>query len=226
MPLTFNQALEASGIEPATVRLLRHQHRGENGRTPYTLWRDDQPLFEAYQAAQSVKNRNRLSGPNWASFVVTPDGRTLFAGLYAVQGRGEMPAEWPYPIGTRPAPGVDDLYDLRITWRCFPISKGGCTSTGARARAAGCSAPKCRTSQSKRLARRFAELSFPGFSAFSEPLSRIMGLPPTWVAALGAARGIYLLTCPRTKELYVGSATGAEWLYRALARLCPVRARR
>src|SRR3546814_10511727 len=30
-------------------------------------------------------------------------------------------------------------------------------------------------------------------------------LPSNWLAALRAARGIYLLTCPRTKEQYVGS---------------------
>ena len=52
MPLTFNQALTAYGIDPRDVRLLRHQTRGVNGRTPYALWRDDRPLFEAYQAAQ------------------------------------------------------------------------------------------------------------------------------------------------------------------------------
>jgi GIY-YIG catalytic domain len=34
-------------------------------------------------------------------------------------------------------------------------------------------------------------------------------LPSAWIDALSAARGVYVLTCPRTKELYIGSATGA-----------------
>nr|WP_237229027.1 GIY-YIG nuclease family protein [Rubinisphaera sp. JC750] len=33
-------------------------------------------------------------------------------------------------------------------------------------------------------------------------------LPLSWIAALKTSRGIYLLTCPRTREQYVGSATG------------------
>src|SRR5690606_36828391 len=35
-------------------------------------------------------------------------------------------------------------------------------------------------------------------------------LPAAWASALGASRGIYLLTCPRTNEQYVGAAFGAE----------------
>jgi hypothetical protein len=33
------------------------------------------------------------------------------------------------------------------------------------------------------------------------------------VAVLRVSRGIYLLTCPRTKEQYVGSATGEDGFY-------------
>src|SRR3546814_5137676 len=46
---------------------------------------------------------------------------------------------------------------------------------------------------------------FPGYTAFIANLSAIEALPSNWLAALRAARGIYLLTCPRTKEQYVGS---------------------
>jgi hypothetical protein len=35
-------------------------------------------------------------------------------------------------------------------------------------------------------------------------------LPKSWATALRSSRGVYLLTCPRTKEQYVGSATGDE----------------
>jgi hypothetical protein len=31
-----------------------------------------------------------------------------------------------------------------------------------------------------------------------------------WIAALSAGRGVYLLTCPKTKEVYVGKADGAD----------------
>jgi hypothetical protein len=34
-----------------------------------------------------------------------------------------------------------------------------------------------------------------------------------WVLTLAAARGVYLLTCPRTREQYVGSATGESGFF-------------
>lgn len=212
MPLTFNQALEAFGIDPREVRLLRHQTRSATGQTPYTLWRDDRSLFDAYQAVQQVKHRSRFVSPLWASFVVTPDGRTLFAGLYAAERQEVMPADWPYPLGAQPGEGQDELYQLthielfsEFDGRLY-INWGAGTRTWVQ-----------RADQQDKpieeVARRFAEPAFPGFSAFREPLSRVATLPPSWISALSAARGVYLLTCPTTKELYVGSAIGGEGFY-------------
>lgn len=209
MPLSFNQALEAYGIDPREVRLLRHQTRGESGQTPYTLWRDDRALFDAYQATQHPKNRNRLAGSLWASFVVTPDGRTLFAGLYAVGGTEPIPADWPYPLNARGEINEDELYRLTHIELFSDFDGRIYVDWGAGTRTWVQRADQ-QDKPIEELARRFAEPPFPGFSAFSEPLSRILSLPPSWAAALGAARGIYLLTCPTTKELYVGSATGAD----------------
>jgi len=56
----------------------------------------------------------------------------------------------------------------------------------------------------------FKEPDFPGFLNFTEPLSKVEGLPKTWIANLKEATSVYLLTCPKTKEQYVGSATGCE----------------
>ena len=41
-------------------------------------------------------------------------------------------------------------------------------------------------------------------------LSEIDGMPATWVATLTSTRGVYLLTCPKTREQYVGIASGAD----------------
>ncbi|WP_374406262.1 GIY-YIG nuclease family protein [Pelagerythrobacter sp.] len=60
------------------------------------------------------------------------------------------------------------------------------------------------------ITRRFQEEQFPGYTRFIATLSAIEALPVGWLAALGAVRGIYLLTCPRTNEQYVGSATGQD----------------
>src|SRR5262249_7010451 len=54
----------------------------------------------------------------------------------------------------------------------------------------------------------FKEPEFPGFLNFIQPLSRLDSLPRSWATVLQSSRGIYLLTCPRTQEQYVGAATG------------------
>jgi hypothetical protein len=56
----------------------------------------------------------------------------------------------------------------------------------------------------------FKEPDFPGFLNFMMPLSKVEALPKTWIAILKESTGVYLLTCPKTKEQYVGSASGCE----------------
>jgi hypothetical protein len=60
------------------------------------------------------------------------------------------------------------------------------------------------------LRREFKEPDFPGFLNFIEPLSKLDDLARSWVTPLQSSKGIYLLTCRKTKEQYVGSATGEE----------------
>ena len=54
----------------------------------------------------------------------------------------------------------------------------------------------------------FKEPEFPGFLNFVSSLFRLNKLPKSWLTALQSSRGVYLLTCPKTREQYVGSATG------------------
>jgi hypothetical protein len=62
----------------------------------------------------------------------------------------------------------------------------------------------------KELRTEFKEPDFPGFLNFVSPLSKLDALPKGWTTALQSSKGVYLLTCPKTKEQYVGSARGAE----------------
>ena len=57
--------------------------------------------------------------------------------------------------------------------------------------------------------REFEEVAFPGYLNFVSDLSRLSSLPEGWKAALSAASGVYVLTCPKKKELYIGAAYGA-----------------
>lgn len=188
---------------------MRHKDpRATKGRTPYELWRDDRPAFENYQATQHFLNRSRLARPYWASFVGTPRGETMFAGMYraAYKGVGETDMPRPHAEGVDEA-GTYDFYDVQeletfnaLAGRLF-IDWGKGTRTWIQ-RA---------DFQEKiviELRIAFKEDTFPGFLEFAEPLSKIEALPPGWITALKSVKGIYLLTCPKTKEQYVGQANG------------------
>lgn len=192
--------------------LLRHWEKSAlPGRTPYDLWRDDRDIFELYQATQSFDNRVKLSrAAYWASFVRTPAGETMFAGLYAAKHIGPL-------IEDRPIPhrhGVDvagscDHYELlpdsrlrELEGRLFVNWGEGTRAWIQRAERQNKPIVEVRTA--------FKEAEFPGFLAFMEPLSRIAALPKGWIEILKHASGVYLLTCPASKEQYVGSAYGAE----------------
>lgn len=79
----FNTLLRDEGIDPAEVRLARHQDTRWEGRpTPYKLWtaqKSDLELYQQIQRRPVFRNAKLL-----ASFVATPSDETLFIGLYRI----------------------------------------------------------------------------------------------------------------------------------------------
>ena len=214
MALTFNMLLQDSDVEPRDVRLMRHQHVAKDGLTPFALWRDNRAEFERYQSAQPVERRSHFASRYWAAFVVPPDGSTLFVGLYEVGSTRPAPNDWIDPLLRRSALQIGralELYHferhpdfehligrLKIDWGKGKRKwlQNAWSSTGQK--------------PIVELAKAFKEPVFPGYTRFLETLASLLTLPGSWSTTLAAARGVYLLTCPRTKEQYVGSATGAE----------------
>lgn len=212
MPIMLNTILTDASLLLRDVRLLRHQdRRAQKGYSPYEMWRDDRRLFELYQSHQGIKNRNRFGDASfWASFVVTPDGQTLFAGLYAVRFRGLLEQDRPAPwrSGTEKA-GKSHVYEQTLDGRLADLI-GKLYIDWGRGTRGWIQRSDKQDKTIVELRREFKEPEFPGFAGFMEPLSRIASLPKTWIEPLRATRGVYLLTCPRTKEQYVGSASGAD----------------
>jgi hypothetical protein len=213
MPIMFNTILGDIGIAPSEVRLLRHQdYRAGRRRTPFELWRDDRSTFELYQSHQNASDQRRFGNvPYWVSFVGLPNTtETLFVGLYCVQSRSTLDRDKIVPYKTEPEKaGIVDVYDLRVDQRLSEFDGKLFVDWGSGTRAWIQRADQ----QNKKiieLRREFKEPDFPGFSDFIRPLSQIVTLPKGWVETLRASRGIYLLTCPRTKEQYVGSADGED----------------
>lgn len=205
MPIMLNTILKAETFDLREVRLLRHK---ENGYIPYELWRDNRQLFDKYQSTQAIKSEIKLHAKYWMSFVVTPKNETLFVGIYEVKKYKLLEKDTPKPHmeGMDPA-GSCHIYDLILDQRLQDLIGKLLIDWGEGGRAWIQHADR----QDKRILeirKEFKEPDFPGFLNFVSPLSKINDLPKSWVTTLQSSRGIYLLTCPKTKEQYVGSATG------------------
>jgi hypothetical protein len=214
MPLKLNMLLSDEGIDPAGVRLLRHQTKEVDGRTPYILWRDNPEGFEAYQSTQDPDRRAYFRGAFWASFVSPPDGRTLFVGLYAVRLLETLPVGKIDPFHGR-AIGADKDWTHYDQYECLRVPQlsayvGRLYIDWGDSKRSWHQRADLKDKPILELDRAFQEEAFPGFTRLVRPLSEIESMPASWREALRATRGVYLLACPKTREHYVGSAYGDE----------------
>jgi len=211
MPIMFNTILHEAGLPLADVRIIRHKdNNSSRGRTPYELWRDNRPQFELYQSIQSIPKRKIFTAPYWAVFIVNLNDDTMFAGLYAVTYRGLLKKDTPRPH----MEGIDkagscDAYNLTLQDTLSDLIGRLFIDWGPGALAWVQHADR-NNKPVKELCKTFQEPVFPGFLNFIQSLSKLGNFPKSWISALQSSRGIYLLTCPKTKEQYVGSATGEE----------------
>ncbi|MFM2293707.1 MAG: hypothetical protein RLZZ350_120 [Verrucomicrobiota bacterium] len=214
MPIMLNTILQAAGFNLSDVRLLRHQdNRAAKDKTPYKLWCDNRQQFELYQATQGVKNENKMKASYWASFVGTPGDETLFVGIYRVRSKKLLERDTPKPH----MDGVDEagcyhVYDLAVEQRLEDLIGKMVIEWGEGTR----SWIQRADNQNKEiveLRRQFKEDDFPGFLNFIKSLSELEKLPTGWINVLKSSKGIYLLTCPKTKEQYIGSATGESGFF-------------
>ena len=209
MPIMLNTVLQAAGLKLEDVRLLRHQdNRSAKDRTPYKLWCNNRQQFDFYQATQGIIHQGKLKAPFWASFLGTPSDETMFVGIYRVQGKTllEKDAPMPHMDGVDKA-GSCHVYDLVLDSRLEDFIGKMLINWGTGTRA-WIQRPDKRNKEIVELRRRFKEDDFLGFLNFVKSLSDLNKLPTGWINVLKSSKGIYLLTCPKTKEQYVGSATG------------------
>lgn len=209
--LEFGNLLDLAGIDRSAVRLLRHQDNRYTGfHSPYTLWRDHRDRFESYQSTQAIGDAANLQAPYWASFVGVPGKETLFVGMYSSSLVGLLPEDQVHPVtGGVMQAGSCHLYRTELLPAMQEYAGRLWIQWGDGYRTwiqRGDRKPK----PVVELRRNLGEDPFPGFQELILNLSDVDAIPSTWRAALASTRGIYLLTCPNTKEQYVGSAYGAE----------------
>jgi len=134
----------------------------------------------------------------------------MFAGLYAVRYRGLLKKDTPRPQmeGVDKA-GSHDIYNLTLQNILSDLIGKLFIDWGPGALAwVQYADRKDKPVTELRIA--FQEPAFPGFLSFIQALSKLNNIPKCWITAIQSSRGIYLLTCPKTKEQYVGSATGED----------------
>ena len=212
MPLMFAE-LVPEGIDLSTLMLVRH-HTTKHGRgnTPFDLWRDEPEQFEAYQRCQA---RNVFQRGNYlASFVVTPFGDTLFVGLFKNNGEIEPPPNFVEPLSDWEISKEKKrhYYNLYIT-EMMSEYIGKLSIDWGEGALAWVQYASRRPKPVVQISKSFIEESFPGLNLIVKRLSEIARLPQSWIARLREARGIYVLSCPNTHELYIGSATGEGGFY-------------
>jgi hypothetical protein len=207
--ISFNDLLRAEDIDPATVKLVRHQEGGRRGQIIFATSRmpDGRAKVEEYQR---IQHRTVFDvGGLIATFIVTPRGDTLFFGLYRVDGLGVCEPGTTDPIFNDPA-GGKNRYDLTYDPRLaqyegrLSIAWGGATRSWFQ-RAAKQPKPVVAIREPD-------DPPFPGFSSFVCDLEDVPGLYTSWQAILRAVKGIYLLVDRETGDQYVGSARGEESL--------------
>ncbi len=217
--LTFNDLLRNTEIEPAHIKLLRHQEYGPKGQTPYSIWVECPEKLNHYQSSQRADRQVYFNAPYWASFVVTPQGETLFVGIYSVNLIGNVDKSYIDPFDEKPFPESKfselHLYSCKITAHLDAyigrvIIDWGC---GTRSWVQNANSNAGSSKTIIEIKKQFSEPLFPGFQKFISPLSGLQALPLTWKTTLSSVKGIYLLTCPKTKEQYVGKASGHAGLW-------------
>ena len=205
--------LREAGLDPSSVRLLRHQPVLANGVVLVDQFHRDREALLSWQARQWVQRRPHLAAAYWSSFLGTPDGRTVLEGVYHACPAGEVSEQTFDPLtGETIAAGTCDQYALtRIAefedyaGRLF-VEWGG----GASGKRAWVQRADNQDKPITALLERTFEQPFPGYIAFQHTIGVLGMLSPNWVEALRRAKGIYLLSCPVTGRHYTGSATGAD----------------
>lgn len=211
MPIMFNSILREAGFRLEDIRLLRHaDSNADRGRSPYDLWMHDRTSFERYQSKQTIENRKKLTAPYWAVFLADSSGKTMFAGLYRAKILGLL--ETDSPMEQRDGfdlAGSCDVYDL-VLQESLSEFIGKLFIDWGKGALAWIQYPERQEKSVTELRLEYSDPQFPGFQRFIRSISQLELVPRGWIDALKSARGVYMLTCPQTREQYVGSATGVD----------------
>lgn len=225
-PLTFNELLARSGVDPAEVIVFRHRPwESALNRTFEWIVAERPDLFDCYQDSHAVRTEAALCKARYvASFIRKGPGAALFVGLYERMGQTLMSCADSYArpshqeliglgmSGDFATAGRDSLliFDLRRTdwhseWSARLLIKW----------------PGLERSWYRWADRNIFEIEAiatqslllpppPQWDEITLNRAELLVMPSNWRTAVAQWRGIYLITDTSDHRHYVGSACGDE----------------
>lgn len=213
----FNHVLAHHELNPATTRLVRHDHTGAAALARGLT------AFESFVSFQTSTGPSPFNGASHiAHFVAGPrgdDGRAtaVFISAHRVvdefiwQPPGRNPVLYAHDVGYSSKPGCRG-YDLEVVQELREWSRRIVIGWGSGTRSWSQWAGR-NEKQIVELRREIDEPQFPGFRGLQHALSELVGLPDSWKHVLASVTGVYLMVCPDTGAQYVGSAYGADGIW-------------
>jgi hypothetical protein len=207
--ITFNDILRSASIDPAGVRLVRHEDASKGASRVYATWRQGASGRHLVEEYQQLQGREVFDvGDILASFAVTPRPRrdTVFIGLFRVLGVKSV-AHATDPIYGH-AFGPAFAYDIKGDPSLADYVGRLVIDWGA-----GTRSWVQRASRQDKPVLSIQEIEpppWPGFAHFCVDIEDVPGLYPNWQEVLRTVKGIYLLVDVNTGDQYVGSAKGEE----------------
>lgn len=224
--MTLNDLLQAQGIAPDTVLVMRHRpHEPELNRVLPWLAAERPDLFNAYQQTQGERvERAMASAAYLASFIGREGGRALFVGLYAIGGAQTLTADqfWKVPasaelrkFGMRGFTPTEErrtiqwfdlsLRDFYAHWKGKLVVSWPPPERSWWRRAHRNEMPVVAVLEESAL-----DAEMPEWENISLSWEQLAVVPTTWRAKLAEWRAIYYIFDASDGKGYVGSAYGSS----------------
>lgn len=217
--LTLNQLLQVGGLDPASVRLVRHAPAHQIHRAVFDCAMNGDQRFREYQDSQVTESviRQFRATKYLAAFVVDPTTKqTVFMGMWELLGE-RVPTQDPFspnPPGPRTVTFATRLCEP------FDAYRGRLVIDWGNSERAWVQRADRRDKPIIELRQRREDPAFPGFMTLKIPLHEVETIPIGWSEVLRNARGVYLLVHRESGHQYVGSAFGEGgflWRWRCYA---------
>lgn len=204
--MNFSDLLNIHGYDAKDTWLARHA--GAGGKI-YLLWRNEQRQFDLFSR---IQKKGKFSNRKYvAHFVATPEGDTLFTGLYQINKERDITSPLIDPISYIDLSGIQKnrpvIYDV-TRMGDFDQYAGKLYIKWGKGYLAYAQKADLYQKGIIEIRKNISDPDFPGFQKFSCSSRHVSSLPEKWKTVLQVNKGVYILVHKETQRQYIGSATG------------------